>query len=91
MSADNVVYLAREALFTVLLVASPILGSSLIIGILISFFQATTHLQEQTLTFVPKIVAVLAVVVFFGSWMLNVMLAYMSNVFINLNNFIVIK
>jgi len=72
-------------------VASPILGSSLIIGILISFFQATTHLQEQTLTFVPKIVAVLAVVVFFGSWMLNVMLAYMSNVFINLNNFIVIK
>lgn len=91
MSADNVVYLAREALFTVLLVASPILGSSLIIGILISFFQATTHLQEQTLTFVPKIIAVLAVVVFFGSWMLNVMLAYMSNVFINLNNFIVIK
>ncbi|MBU7008281.1 flagellar biosynthesis protein FliQ [Phosphitispora fastidiosa] len=91
MSADNIVYLAREALFTVLLVASPILGSSLIIGILISFFQATTHLQEQTLTFVPKIIAVLAVVVFFGSWMLNVMLAYMSNVFINLNNFIVIK
>ncbi|WP_418790227.1 flagellar biosynthesis protein FliQ [Phosphitispora sp. TUW77] len=91
MSADNIVYLAREALFTVLLVASPILGSSLIIGIMISFFQATTHLQEQTLTFVPKIVAVLAVIVFFGSWMLNVMLAYMSNIFINLNSFIVIK
>ncbi len=91
MSADNIVYLAREALFTVLLVSAPILGSSLIIGILISFFQATTHLQEQTLTFVPKIVAVLAVVVFFGSWMLNVMLAYMSNIFVNLNSFIVIK
>ena len=91
MNADNIIFLAREALFTVLLVSAPILGSSLIVGVLISFFQATTHLQEQTLTFVPKIVAVLAVVVFFGAWMLNVMLAYMSNLFINLNNFIVIK
>ena len=91
MNADNIIFLAREALFTVLLVSAPILGSSLIVGVLISFFQATTHLQEQTLTFVPKIVAVLAVVVFFGAWMLNVMLAYMSNLFVNLNNFIVIK
>jgi len=91
MSTDNVVFLAREALFTVLLVASPILGSSLLIGILVSFFQATTHLQEQTLTFVPKIVGVLVVTVLFGSWMINVMIAFMSNLFINMNNFIVIK
>ncbi|MHB9093048.1 MAG: flagellar biosynthesis protein FliQ [Eubacteriales bacterium] len=88
MSADTVIYLGREALFTVLLVSAPILGSSLLIGILISLFQATTHLQEQTLTFVPKIVGVLAVIVLFGSWMMNVMLSYMSNLYINMNSFV---
>jgi flagellar biosynthetic protein FliQ len=88
MSSDTVVYLAREALFTILLIASPILGSSLIIGLLVSFFQATTHLQEQTLTFVPNIIGVFAVIVFFGSWMINVMLSYVSNLFINMNSFI---
>ncbi|PKM80855.1 MAG: flagellar biosynthetic protein FliQ [Firmicutes bacterium HGW-Firmicutes-14] len=91
MTIDNVVYLAREALLTVILVSSPILGSSLIIGLLVSFFQATTHLQEQTLTFVPKIVGVLVVTVLFGSWMINVMLSFISNLFINLNSFIIIK
>ncbi len=88
MSPDTVIYLGREAMFTVLLIASPILGVSLLIGILVSFFQATTHLQEQTLTFVPKIVGILAVLVFFGSWMMNVMLSYVSNLFINMNQFV---
>lgn len=91
MNAETVIYLGRESLFTILLVSSPILGASLVIGILVSFFQATTHLQEQTLTFVPKIVGVFAVMVIFGSWMINVMLAYMSNLFINMNSFIMIK
>jgi len=88
MSPDTVIFLAREAMFTVLLVSAPILGISLLIGILISFFQAVTHLQEQTLTFVPKIVGVLVVIVLFGSWMINVMLSYMSGLFININQFI---
>lgn len=88
MNADTVLYLGREAMFTVLLVSAPILGSTLIIGVMISIFQATTHIQEQTLTFVPKIVGVLAVIVFFGSWMINIMLSYMSNLFINVNQFV---
>jgi len=88
MNADTVLYLGREALVTVLLVASPVLGSALLIGVLISLFQATTHLQEQTLTFVPKIVGVLVVLVLFGSWMLNIMLSFMSNLFINVNQFV---
>lgn len=88
MNSDTIVYLAREALFTVLLVSSPILISSLVIGILISFFQAVTHLQEQTLTFVPKIIGVLMVIVLFGSWMINVMLSYMSGLFIHMNQYI---
>lgn len=88
MNGDTVLYLGQEALFTVLLVSAPILGSSLLIGILISLFQATTHLQEQTMTFVPKIIGVLFVVVLFGSWMMNIMLSYTSNLFINVNQFI---
>lgn len=91
MTTDNIVYIAREAMFTIILVSAPILASSLFIGLFVSFFQATTHLQEQTLTFVPKIVGVLIVIVLFGSWMINVMLAFVSNLFVNLNNFIIIK
>lgn len=88
MNADTILYLGREALFTGLLVSSPILASSLIVGIVISLFQATTHLQEQTLTFVPKIIVLIIVVIFFGSWMMNVMLSYMSSLFININTFV---
>lgn len=91
MNADTVIYLGREAMFTVLLVSAPVLGISLIIGLLISFFQATTHLQEQTMTFVPKIVAILGVILVFGSWMLNVLVSFMTNLFVNMNSFIHIK
>jgi len=88
MNIDTIMYLGREALFTTLLVSAPILGTSLLIGVLVSFFQATTHIQEQTLTFVPKIIGVFAVVVLFGSWMVNVMLSFISNLFLNMNSFI---
>lgn len=88
MTPETVVYLAREAIYVILLVSAPILGISLIIGLMVSFFQATTHLQEQTLTFVPKIVGVLLVTVIFGSWMLNIILHFTSNLFINLNSII---
>lgn len=80
MTQDYVVYLAREALYTVLLVSAPILGLSLLVGLLVSIFQATTQIQEATLAFVPKIVAVLAAIVFFGPWMLNIMVAYLTNI-----------
>ena len=88
MTPETIVYLAKEAIYVILLVSAPILGVSLIIGLLVSFFQATTHLQEQTLTFVPKVVGVLVVTVIFGSWMLNIILHFTSNLFINMNSFI---
>ena len=66
--------LAREALVTVLLVSGPILGLGLLVGLLVSIFQATTQIQEQTLTFIPKIVVVLISIIIFGPWMLRVML-----------------
>lgn len=91
MNSDTVVYLGREALFTVILASAPILGGSLVIGVLISIFQASTQIQEQTLTFVPKIVAVLVIVVLFGSWMGNVVLSFTSNLLVNLHQFISLK
>lgn len=84
MTPETVLYLGREALYTILLVSAPILGGSLLVGLLISVFQATTQIQEQTLTFVPKIVVVLLVVAFFGPWMLKVLSAFTTNLFINI-------
>lgn len=91
MNSDTVVYLGREALFTVILASAPILGGSLVIGILISVFQASTQIQEQTLAFVPKIIAVLVIIVLFGSWMGNVVLTFSSNLLVNLHQFINLK
>ncbi len=85
MTQDYVIYLAREAIYTVLLVSAPILGLSLLIGLLVSVFQATTQIQEATLAFVPKIVVVMATIVFFGPWMLNILISYTANILAGLH------
>lgn len=84
MDQAFVVNLGREALLTVLLVGAPILGLGLLVGLLVSIFQATTQINEQTLTFIPKIVAVLAAIIFFGPWMLTVMLEFTQNLLTNI-------
>ncbi len=68
-------------MYTVLLIAGPLLIGSILIGLTISIFQATTQIQEQTLTFVPKIVAIFIMIVVFGPWMLNILLAFTQNLF----------
>ncbi len=73
--------LGREAMITVLLVAGPILLMGLLAGILVSVFQATTQINEQTLTFIPKIVVVLVAVVIFGPFMYNTMMRFAQSVF----------
>lgn len=73
--------LGRQALLTVLMVAGPILLLGLIAGLLVSVFQATTQINEQTLSFIPKIVIVLVVVVVFGPWMHSTMMAFARSVF----------
>ena len=62
----------------VLLVAAPVLGLSMLVGLLVSLFQATTQINEQTLAFVPKIVAVLAAALLFGPWMMSTLVNYAS-------------
>ena len=70
MTEEIVIALAQRALLTVLMVSVPMLGSGLIVGLVVSILQATTQIQEQTLTFVPKIIAVLGSIIIFGSWIL---------------------
>lgn len=73
MTVDLVVELANKALYTVILTSAPVLIISLVIGLIVSIFQTVTSIQEQTLTFVSKIVAVFVTLMILGHWMLNQM------------------
>lgn len=87
MSQNQVLYMAKEAVGTVLLVGGPILGVSLLVGLLVSIFQAMTQIQEQTLSFIPKVVAVVAILLLLGPWMLSILTAYTSNLLTQLATF----
>ena len=78
MSADYAVELGRDALLMVMLVSAPMLGLGLLVGLLVSVFQATTQIQEQTLAFIPKIIAVFVAILIFGPWMLSLLMDYMQ-------------
>ncbi len=86
MTEGYIITLAREALYTTLLICAPLLGVSLLIGLLIGIFQATTQLQDASLSFVPKIVAVLIVVVIFAPWILNILISFTQNLFMSIQN-----
>ncbi|GAA0435246.1 flagellar biosynthesis protein FliQ [Virgibacillus salarius] len=88
MSSEFVLTLAEKGVYTILLVTSPLLLLALAVGLLVSIFQATTQIQEQTLAFIPKIVAVLVGLVFFGPWMLTEMVEFTSELFKNINQFV---
>ena len=88
MSGDLVIQLGQQALWVVLLVSAPMLGLGLIVGLLVSVFQATTSIQEQTLAFIPKIIAVFVAILIFGLWMLRIMVEYLTNLLVNLPSYI---
>lgn len=81
MSEQLVVYLFREAFYTMLLVSAPMLVLSLVIGLIIAIVQAATSIQEITLTFVPKIIVVAIVAVLTLPWMMGIMISFTMNVF----------
>jgi flagellar biosynthetic protein FliQ len=87
MSQNQVLYMAKEALGTAILVGGPILGVSLLVGLLVSIFQAMTQIQEQTLSFIPKILAIAAVMMLLGPWMLSVLTTYTTNLLKQLATF----
>lgn len=88
MTPETVITIARETLVTALLLSAPAMGVGLLVGLIISVIQAITQIQEQTLTFVPKIVAVFLALLFFGPWMINVLTDFTTNILGNLNNII---
>ncbi|MBE1553449.1 flagellar biosynthesis protein FliQ [Sporosarcina limicola] len=88
MTDQIVIAIAERAISVVLLTSGPLLIVALVTGLSVSIFQATTQIQEQTLAFVPKIVAVLVGIVFFGPWMLSRVTAFASDIFENLTRYI---
>ncbi|MDK2798568.1 MAG: flagellar biosynthesis protein FliQ [Clostridiales bacterium] len=88
MEQGLVIDLAQNALFTVLLLSGPMLGLGLLVGLAISIFQATTQIQEQTLSFIPKIIVILGSMIVFGPWMLSTAVEFTQNLFLNINNYL---
>jgi flagellar biosynthetic protein FliQ len=84
MTPEMVTEIGRQAIETTLLVATPILGIALVVGLAVSVLQAMTQLNEATLTFVPKVLAVFIAVVVFLPWMLGVLTSFMTQVFLNI-------
>ena len=81
MTAELVITLGRDAIWTMLLVAAPMLVSGLVIGLMISIFQAITQVHEMTLTFIPKIAIVAISLLIFLPWMVNYLLDFTRNLF----------
>ena len=81
MSGGDVVALMRDGVFQILTLVAPVLGAALIIGLVVAIFQATTSIQEQTLTFAPKFFVILAVLALLGGWMFTSMREYTIQIF----------
>jgi flagellar biosynthetic protein FliQ len=88
LSEAYVLTLAQDAIFVALMLAGPILLASLLIGSLISIVQAATQVNEVTLTFVPKMVGIILVLIILGSWMLQKITAFTAAIFNNLPNLV---
>lgn len=81
MNAQMVLTMGQEALIMLLMVSAPVLGVVLVVGLLVSLFQAVTQINEATLAFVPKLVAAMAVFALAGPWMLSVLVDYIRRTF----------
>ena len=82
--AMEAVDVARNALMQALVIAVPILGAGLLIGLIVSLFQAVTQIQEQTLTFVPKIIVMILVAIMLLGWIAERMIEFATDMFVNL-------
>ncbi len=81
MSLDQVISLTEQMLKIALMVGAPVLMTAFAVGMIVSIFQAATQIQEMTLTFIPKIVATVAALIVFGSWMYVTLLDYFRSIF----------
>lgn len=88
ISQEAVLDIARETIYTIIITAVPLLLVSLIIGLIVSIFQTVTSIQEQTLTFVPKIIGVFVTMLLVGSWMLDNMSGLMTDLWSNFSYYL---
>ena len=88
MNEAMIIELGQQTMFTILLMAAPMLGIGLIVGLAVSIFQATTQIQEATLAFIPKIVAIFGTIVIFGPWLLTIIIDFTLGLFTNMSSFI---
>jgi flagellar biosynthetic protein FliQ len=88
MDTDVVISLATQAMSLALKISIPLLGVGLVVGVLISVIQAVTSIQEQTLSFIPKVLAMAVVLVVGGPWMLNQLLSYTTELWSSIPNMV---
>ncbi len=88
ITEGQVLDIAKEMLFVIIKVSAPLLLISLVVGLIISIFQTVTSIQEQTLTFVPKIIAVFLGMMLIGSWMLNSLTDFMTELWRNFSLYV---
>ena len=88
ISESAVLDIARDAIYTIIITSAPLLLVSLIIGLIVSIFQTVTSIQEQTLTFVPKILGVFVTMLICGSWMLNNMSSIIERLWSNFSYYL---
>ncbi|SAL49695.1 flagellar biosynthesis protein FliQ [Caballeronia peredens] len=81
MTPESVMTMAHQAMYVALLLAAPLLLVALVVGLVVSLFQAATQINESTLSFIPKLIAVAVTLVIAGPWMLATLLDYMRHVF----------
>lgn len=88
MTTEVVIDIAREALWLIIKCSAPLLLVSLIVGLIISIFQTVTSIQEQTLTFVPKILSIFITIILCGGWIMNNIVEFMTKLFENFSTYV---
>lgn len=88
MNVDTISEITSQALYLIIQAALPILLVSLAIGLIVSIFQTVTSIQEQTLTFIPKILGIFLTLMLLGSWILNIIIEFMTNLWLSIPDYI---
>jgi len=88
VSQQDVINIARNTIWVIIETSMPLLLVSMVVGLIISLFQTLTSIQEQTLTFVPKLIAIFVALMFMGSWLMNTIVQYMTQLWSNFSQYI---
>ena len=88
MSSSDIITIARQTVWVIVKTSVPLLLVSMVVGLIISLFQTLTSIQEQTLTFVPKLIAILIGIMVMGTWILNEMVAFMNTLWGSFSQYI---